>query len=147
MAKNVWAQLNNPQNLDLTKRYSIEISVEDLESVTDLAGMQALVSKLPDLCSRAQSSVDDAEGLSKTMKRARKKEISYVSKGIQLARFQQVLLHTSNGQRFPPSKADLPGNPGCRGFEGAIEIDNLSRAVELFAHAKIRTEYKRNAEG
>jgi DNA repair exonuclease SbcCD ATPase subunit len=67
--------------------------------------------------------------------------------GIQLARFQQVLLHTSNGQRFFPGKAGLPGNPGCKVFEGAIEIEDLSRAVELFAYAKIRTEYKRNAEG
>lgn len=32
-------------------------------------------------------------------------------------------------------------------FEGSIEIEDLSRAVELFAFAKIRTEYKRNAEG
>ena len=31
MAKNVWAQLNNLQNLDLTKGYSIEISVESQE--------------------------------------------------------------------------------------------------------------------
>jgi len=147
MAKNVWAQLNNPLNVDLIKRHSIEISMGTLESVADQAGMQALISKLPDLCSRAQSSVDGAEGLSKTMKNARKKEISYVAMGIQLARFQQVLLHTSNGQRFFPGKADLAGNPGCRIFEGAIEIEDLSRAFELFAYAKIRTEYKRNAEG
>lgn len=150
MAKNIWAQLDNPQNVDLIKRHSIEITVEDLESATDQAGMQTLISKLPDLCGKAQSSFDDAEGLSKTMKNARKKEISYVAMGIQLARFQQMLLHTSNGQRFFPGKAGLPGNggnPGCKVFEGAIEIEDLSRAVELFAYAKIRTEYKRNAEG
>lgn len=119
----------------------------DLESITDQAGMQTLISKLPGLCSTAQSAIDDAEGLTKTMKNAWKKKLSYVAMGIQLAHFQQVLLHTSNGQRFFPGKADLAGNPCCKVFEGAIEIEDLSRAVELFAYAKIRTDYKRNAEG
>lgn len=109
--------------------------------------MQKLISKVPDLCSKAQRAIDDVEGLTKTMKNARKKEVSYLAMGIQLARFQQVLVHTSNGQRFFPCKAGLAGNPGCRVFEGSIEIEDLSRAVELFAFAKIRTEYKRNAEG
>jgi len=147
MAKNIWAQLNNPENVDLIKRHSLEISVGDMDSITDQAGMQTLISNLPDLCSTAQSAVEDSEGLTKTVKNARKKAISYVAMGIQLALFQQMLLHTSNGQRFFPGKADLAGNPGCRIFEGAIEIEDLSRAVELFAYAKIRTEYKRNAEG
>ncbi|GAB7326990.1 hypothetical protein MBLNU13_g10939t2 [Cladosporium sp. NU13] len=146
-AKHVWAQLNNPQNVAQIKKQSIEISVGDLEPITDQTGIQAFISKLPDFCSRAQGAVDDAEGLTKTMKNARKKEISYVAMGIQLARFQQVLLYTSNGQRFFSGKAGLAGNPGCKVFEGAIEIEDLSRAVELFAFAKIRTEYKRNAEG
>jgi len=146
-AKNVWAQLNNPQNVDLIKKESVEIPIGVLESITDQSDMEILISELPGLCGRAQRDVDDTEGMTKTQKNARKKEISYVAMGIQLTRFQQVLLHTSNGQRFFPGKANLAGNPGCRVFEGFIEIEDLSRAVELFASAKIRTQYKRNAEG
>jgi hypothetical protein len=146
-AKNVWAQLNNPQNVDLIKKDSVDIPPDGLQRITDQKDMETFISELPDLCGRAQKDVDDTKGMTKTQKNARKKEISYVAMGIQLARFQQVLLHTSNGQRFFPGKADLVGNPGCRVFEGFIEIEDLSRAVELFASAKIRTQYKRNAEG
>jgi hypothetical protein len=64
---------------------------------------------------------------------------------IQLARFQQVLFHTCDGQRFFPGKSSLANHPGFRVFEDFIEIENLSRAVELFVFAKTRTVFRCNA--
>jgi len=55
---------------------------------------------------------------------------------IQLARFQQALFHTCDGHRFFPGKADLAISPDCRVFEDFIEIEDLSRAYELFTYRK-----------
>jgi hypothetical protein len=107
--------------------------------------MEALISRLPDQCSQAQIAVQSDEGIRDKKKKDRKQEIGIVAMAIQLARFQQALLHTCDGQRFFPGKLGLAGHSGFKVFEDFIEIEDLSRAVELFVFAKTRTVFRCNA--
>lgn len=141
----IWAQLNNPQNIDLLKRGSVDLDIDEINTITDQSGMEALISRLPDQCSQAQIAVQSDEGIRDKKKKDRKKEIGIVAMAIQLARFQQVLLHTCDGQRFFPGKSGLADHFGFRVFEDSIEIEDLSRAVELFLFAKTRTVFRCNA--
>ncbi|KAM0710769.1 hypothetical protein Q7P35_001507 [Cladosporium inversicolor] len=141
----IWAQLNNPQNIDLLQRRSVSLDINELDAITDQTGMETLIRKLPDQCSQAQIAIQSDKSIHHKERKDRKREIGIVAIAIQLARFQQVLLHTCNGQRFFPGKAGLADHPGFKVFEDAIEIEDLSRAVEIFVFAKIRTVSRVNA--
>jgi hypothetical protein len=134
----VWRALNNTPHIDLPRRHHVELAINDLTSTTDQAGMVTLIGKLPLMLSETPRAVDLDKSLGKKAKEHARKDISYVARGIQLARFQQALLHTSNGNRFFPGKADIAGNPGRRLFEDFIEIEDLSRALEVFVMRKNR---------
>lgn len=141
----IWAQLNNRQNIDLLKKGSVDLDIDEVNAITDQISMETLISKLPDQCSQGQIAVQNNEGIHNKEKKDRKKEIGIVAMAIQLARFQQVLLHTCDGQRFFPGKSGIADHPGFRVFEESIEIEDLSRAVELFVFAKTRTIFRCNA--
>jgi hypothetical protein len=134
----IWRALNHTPHIDLLKKQNVELDVDDLTAANDQAGMVALIKKLPAELSDKVRAVDDNESLDAVGKEMGKKPIGYVARAIQLARFQQALVHTSNGKRFFPGKADIFGNPGRRVFEDFIEIEDLSRTLELFCIQKNR---------
>lgn len=121
------------------------MNIDEINAVTDQSGMEALISRLPDQCSQAQIAVQSEEGIRDKKKKDRKQELGIVAMAIQLARFQQALLHTCDGRRFFPGKSGLAGHSGFRVFADFIEIEDLSRAVELFVFAKTRTVFRCNA--
>jgi hypothetical protein len=133
---NLWSALNKKVHFDLLKREDVELAINALTSATDQASMVALIKKLPTAFGQTARAIENNQCFVKTTRENRKGELSYVARGIQLARFQQALLHTSNGQRFFPGKADIAGNPGRRVFEGFIEIEDLACALELFVARK-----------
>jgi hypothetical protein len=100
--------------------------------------MVALLKELPAQLSSKLRAIDRSRRLGKREKDADRRDIGYVARGIQLARFQQALTHTANGKMFFPGKADIAGNPGRRVFEDFVEIEDLSRAFELFTQQKCR---------
>ena len=145
--KEIWRTLSEPNNADRLKRIYVELTDDDLTSTIDQAGMETLLSQLPAHYIAEPNMVGDRESLTRVPKRRIKDDISYFAMAIQLARLQQALLHTCDGQRFFPGKADLGINPGCRVFEELIEIEDLSRAYELFTYQKHSDSYKPKTEG
>jgi hypothetical protein len=132
----LWSAVNKKVHFDLLKRQDVELAINDLTSATDQASMMALLKKLPTALGQTAQAIENNQCFFKITRENKKGELSYVARGIQLARFQQALLHTSNGQRFFPGKSDIAGNPGRRVFEGFIEIEDLACALELFVARK-----------
>lgn len=121
------------------------MDINELDAITGQSGMETLISKIPDHCSQAQVAIESDKDLRNNERKARVRHISIVAMAIQLAHFQQVLLHTCDGKRFFPGKSGPADHPGFRVFEDTIEIEDLSRAVELFVFAKTRTVFRVNA--
>lgn len=128
--------MNDQKNVGRLKRVYVELSAHDLTSVTDQTGMEALISQLPGCCSEHQSTFDNDVTSARVVRGQTKEDTMYIAMAIQLARFQQALCHTCDGHRFFPGKADLAVSPGCRVFEDLIDIEDLSRAYELFTYRK-----------
>jgi hypothetical protein len=116
----------------------VELDITALTSATSQADMEALIRQLPVDCTRKLDEIENMNNINKAAKESLSKDIVHVAIGILLARFQQALVHTSNGGRFFPGKVDLPGNPGRRAFEGFIEIEDLSLAYEMLVVGKRR---------
>jgi hypothetical protein len=103
----MWKALSDPKHIGHLKRTYVELAPGDLASVTTQAGMEMFISRLPDSCSTEQDTVDDNEAWAQFVTGDRKQDVPYIAMAIQLARFQQALLHTCNGQRFFRAKRIL----------------------------------------
>jgi hypothetical protein len=128
----VWKALDSTLHIDLLTRENVELDIDKLVSATTRVGMENLINVLPTRLMGKLQAIDDNELLSQSAKVKGIREICYVARGIQLARFQQALMETSDGKSFFTGKAHIPGNPGRRVFEDFVEIEDLSRALELF---------------